>query len=86
MGIGGQIIEIRRMTLVDPDNQRARIDVIRLWTVDKQGDEVCVYVEPADQMPLIREEIWWQAGKVYFGRDMRVLKKIGCSFSAPVAA
>lgn len=77
MSVGGRLIEILPMTLDDGDS------VIRLWVVDRQGDETCVYSEPQDVMPELGDDIWWQCGRIYFDRDRQHLKKVGYSFSAP---
>lgn len=78
MSVGGWIIEIRPMAILGSE-------VVRLWTVDRNGDETCVYVLPAPVMPVLQQEIWWQGGKVYFDRDTKHLAKVGNSFKAPIA-
>lgn len=78
MSVGGHIIEITDYRL-----ETGRI-VKRLWVVDRTyGDETCVYAEPADIMPQLGDEIWWQSGKIYFDKDHRYLTKVGYSFAAP---
>ncbi len=87
MSVGGRLIEIQPMTvLTDSGNRR---HVVRLWAVDREGEETCVYVEPgAAEMPKLGDMVWWQAGKVYFEKDIGLptgptkhLAKIGGSFS-----
>jgi hypothetical protein len=83
MSVGGRLIEIQPMTVrTDFDAQR---EVVRLWCVDRAGTEACVYVEPAEAMPKLGEEVWWQGGKVMFDGDKRYLVKVGGSFSPPAA-
>ncbi|MEQ8822860.1 MAG: hypothetical protein RIC14_00625 [Filomicrobium sp.] len=72
--VGGKVIEIK------PKGP----EVTRLWCIgtgSEKYDECAVYVEtPADGiLPGIGDEIWWQAGRVYFDSDRRSLKKIGNS-------
>ncbi|KQP52971.1 hypothetical protein ASF34_00950 [Methylobacterium sp. Leaf106] len=45
------------------------------------ADETCVYAEPQTSMPEIGDDIWWQAGAIYFDGDQQHLKKVGYSFS-----
>ena len=59
---------------------------VRLWCVDRHGDELCVYVEPFEDGPGLGDEIWWQCGRVMFDRDRRTLRKIGYSFRPPTTA
>ncbi len=71
--VGGRLIEIGEM---EPG-------VTRLWCVgigQEHGDECAVHVETAPAMPLLGDEIWWQAGKVYWDKDRRHLRKIGNSY------
>ena len=78
VSVGGYIIEIVRMTVAS-DYGTPR-EVMRIWVVDKY-DETCVYAEPAEVMPRVGEQCWWQGSKIYFDRDRRFLKKVGYSFS-----
>jgi len=84
MSVGGRIIEIRHMS-VRTDRGENR-QVVRLWCVDRNANETCVYAEPAKDMPDIGGEIWWQSGKIFFDQDRKFLTKVGNSFRAPVAA
>ena len=68
--VGGWIIEILPL-----ENGYSR-----LWCVDRGGDECAVVVQNQDVMPGLGDEIWWQAGRVYFDNDRRSLKKIANSF------
>ena len=72
--VGGKLIEVAE---IEPG-------VTRLWCVGTRGsevnDECAVHVETAPAMPLVGDEIWWQAGKVYWDRDRRQLRKIGNSY------
>lgn len=69
--VGGKIIEIRH----------DRADKVRLWCMDRDGDECAVYVKPgADGLPNLGDEIWWQSGKVYFNKDKSSAQKLGFSF------
>lgn len=76
--IGGRIIEISPMTLVETG-----AEVVRLWCVNQPDDEACVYVEefPAATGPRIGDEIWWQGSQVFYARDTKHLVKVGYSFS-----
>lgn len=78
--VGGRLIEIAPDRLVD--NGQA---VMRLWCMDRNGDECCVYSEPFEPKdgPQLGEEIWWQSGQIMFDKDRKRLRKIGYSFSAP---
>ena len=84
MSVGGRIIEIRAMSVKTDDG--ADRCVARLWVVDRNGTETCVYAEPAEVMPALGDEVWWQSGKIFFDGDKRHLVKVGYSFQAPVAA
>lgn len=75
MSVGGSIIEIKPMKLLETGQ-----DVIRLWVVDRNGEETCVYAYPANHMPNLGDAIWWQAGKIYFDGDRKRLVKVGYSF------
>jgi len=79
MSVGGRLIEIRDITRGDGADDI----VTRLWCVDRDGSEVCVYVERAAEMPAINEQVWWQGGKVFFAGDTKYLRKIGFSFTPP---
>lgn len=68
--VGGWIIEIT------PQGEGRS----RIWCVDRTGDECAVIVRNAPVMPNIGDEVWWQAGKVYFDNDKRELEKIAYSF------
>ena len=68
--VGGWIIEIAPVR----DGQS------RLWCVDRNGDECAVNVENAPAMPLLGDEVWWQAGKVFWDGDRRQLRKVGYSY------
>lgn len=79
MSVGGRVIEIAHHKLEDG------MPVMRLWVVDRDGTETCVYSHqaPPEGLPHIGEEVWWQAGRIYFDRDRRHLTKVGYSFAAP---
>lgn len=80
MTVGGRLIEIQPMTVLTDSGKRR--EVVRLWAVDRGGDETCVYVEPGSPvMPKLGDEVWWQAGKVFFDKDLKHLIKVGGSFS-----
>lgn len=84
MSVGGNIIEMLSMSIPHEGGVK---QVVRLWCHDKRtGDETCVYGEPGGAMPKLGEEIWWQAGRIYFDGDRRSLRKIGCSFVPSAAA
>lgn len=81
MSVGGKIIEKVPKTLEDGRH------VIRYWVVDEYRpgwfDETCVYAEPSESEPRLGDEIWWQAGKIYFDADKQQLTKVGYSFNPP---
>lgn len=83
MSVGGRIIEIKPMTL--RRDSGAICNVVRFWCVDRNGDETCVYAAPAEILPGLGDEIWWQSGKIYFDHDRQHLNKIGNSFDARAA-
>jgi hypothetical protein len=54
--IGGKVIDVAR-----------RIDRTALWCLDhRTGDECHVYISPTDDVPALGDDVWWQAGKVYW--------------------
>lgn len=60
-------------------------DVTRLWCVETPRDiwcvnECCVDVRNASEMPSVGDNIWWQAGKVYWDNDSKYLEKVGYSY------
>lgn len=77
MSVGGHIIEILPMRLIETGQ-----DVVRLWVKDMgyPDDETAVYAEPSEIMPSIGDAIWWQGGKIYFDQDRKWLRKVGYSF------
>lgn len=78
--VGGRVIEINHV------HRGGRV-LVRLWVIDpKSVDELCVYAEPAEVMPKVGDEVWWQAGKIYFDRDRRHLRKVAYSFRPGEAA
>jgi hypothetical protein len=72
--VGGRIIEISVV----------QSGVSCLWCVDRNGDECAVKVENTPAMPLLGDEIWWQAGVVYWDSDRRQLRKVGNSYDPQV--
>lgn len=84
--VGGTVIETQRMTIswgCYPNNHQA--EVIRLWCVGsgcEAYDETCVYAEPyADgEGPKVGDQVWWQAGWIYFDNDKKRVRKVGYSF------
>lgn len=83
MSVGGRLIEIVPHTLTDKDNPTFRREVLRLWVVDRTGDESVVYAVPQTDLPVIGDEVWWSGGKIYFDGDRKHLVKVGYSTSAP---
>jgi hypothetical protein len=82
MSVGGKIIEMRPMTITAGDYPGKPTKVVRLWCMDpRNGDEVAVYAEPAEIMPKLGDEVWWQSGRIYFDGDRRSLRKIAFSFT-----
>lgn len=77
MCVGGRIIEIADGFV----NQANLKRVVRIWVMDRNGDECCVYAEEAAVMPLLGDQVWWQSNKVYFMGDTAFLKKVGASFA-----
>jgi len=79
--VGGKIIEMRPMTIMAGDYPGKPTYVIRLWCVStKNADEAAVYARLEDVMPQVGDEIWWQAGHIYFDGDKRSLRKVAYSF------
>ena len=78
MSVGGRIIEIKDVIRGDAGEVSTR-----LWCVDRDGDELCVYVERCPEMPKLGDEIWWQRRKVFFDNDRHHLVKVGYSFRPP---
>ena len=80
--VGGSVIEVRPMKAHGSGR-----DVIRLWCLDATNggrDECAVYTAPADKLPAVGDQVWWQGGFIYWtpaGRhEERKLPKIGNSF------
>jgi hypothetical protein len=78
--VGGRIIEIRPMRIMAGTYPGKLTDVVRLWVRNEPDDECAVYAEPANCMPKLGDEIWWQAGRIFFDKDRRSLRKVGYSF------
>lgn len=72
MSVGGKIIDI----------YPAAENVTRFWVVDRNGDETWVWARNAEDMPKVGDEIWWQAGKIYFDGDRKHLIKYGSASDA----
>lgn len=72
--IGGHIIENIEHTLDDGRTVR------RLWVMDTNGDECCVYAEARTSELACGEQIWWQGGTIYALDDRLTFAKIGYSF------
>lgn len=54
---------------------------VKLWVCNPKEGEGCVHVDPASgaRLPRLGEEVWWQAGRVYFDGDRVSLRKVGYS-------
>jgi len=76
MSGGGYIIEKMPVTL------ESGKQVIRYHVMDRHDDEVCVYAEPAETEPQLRDQMWWGGAQViFFGEnDSGRLTKVGYSF------
>lgn len=79
--IGGRAIEI----------DRDRKGDVRLWVYQPGEGEACVHAEDdmGAGLPSLGQEVWWQAGRIYFGgpdpkHGEVSLRKIGYSH-APYA-
>lgn len=84
MSVGGKLVSNERYWLpIEGKHPKA---VMRLWCIDRHGDEVAVYAEPKAECLAIGEEIWWQAGLIYARNDTLKLHKIGYSFDPTRAA
>lgn len=75
--VGGKVIEVTRL----------KPGEVRLWVTGcregEWGQDLAVHVVENGRvgLPALGEEIWWQAGIVYFGpHDSRRLRKIGDSY------
>ena len=73
MSVGGRIVEIRNVSATEA----------AIWVLDTDGvhvgDETCIHVEIAQDMPVLGDNIWWQSGLVYWDNDRRTMNKIGYS-------
>lgn len=69
--VGGWIIEIV------PGNTPGETQIT---CVDRDANECAIVVETEPAMPLVGDEVWWQAKKVYWDKDRRTLRKIGNSW------
>jgi hypothetical protein len=78
--VGGWVIDISRC-LREVGEPKRVVECVRLWCVDRQGDECMVYgiCDDINGMPHINDEIWWQSGRIYFDKDRRSLVKVGNS-------
>ena len=83
MSVGGHIIEIQPMVITAGSHPGVPTPVKRLWCMDRSGDETCVYAEDygAGDGPVVGDEVWWQAGRIFFDQDRRTVRKVGYSFS-----
>ena len=73
MMVGGKILSKAKLSL----------EVMQLWCIEAQNgstDECAVDVLIETDMPMIGDEIWWQAGKVYWDKDRKHLTKVGNSY------
>ncbi len=78
MSVGGQIVSNERYWMpIEGQHPKA---TMRLWVIDRHGNECAVYAEPAAECLAIGEEIWWQSGKIYARDDKLTFHKIGYSF------
>lgn len=78
--VGGRVIEIMPMCVLAGPYPGQMTNVIRLWVHNPPNDECAVYAEPAETMPALGDEIWWQSGRIFFDNDRWTLRKIGYSF------
>lgn len=79
--VGGRIIEMMPMRILAGTYPGRLVDVVRLWVHNEPNDECAVYAEPAEIMPQLGDEVWWQSGRIYFDNDKRSLRKVGYSFN-----
>lgn len=57
--IGGRVIAIER-----------DMGIARLWVVDRRtGDDCIVMADTSEEVPTIGDDVWWQAGRIYWGPD-----------------
>ena len=84
--VGGKIIEVNLDTRG-----------LRLWCMDRNGDELAIYVKPEKEIPCPGDDVWWQGRTAYWSTKNRTyvdrnLDRIGYSFDPhkhtglPVAA
>lgn len=72
--IGGRIIEV---IYVDAS--------IRLWCVDRNGDESTVHIAMTADVPAVGDDVWWQSDKVYWTpTDRRFVDKPLCKIGYSV--
>lgn len=80
--VGGRIIELRPMT-ISMGTGRKPLEVTRIWCMDRDGSECCVYAERFVDGPGLGDEVWWQGRRIYYDGDKRWLKRVGYSFQPP---
>jgi hypothetical protein len=80
MAVAVRVLEITRSYDAVNDG-----NVCRLWVIDHRLKEICVYVEDAEVLPAVGDQVLWRAGKIYFDEDRRHLVTVGGAFAAPVA-
>lgn len=74
--VGGKIIEVHRY----------RVDLLRVWCMDKEGDECAIFIHPpTDEMPQVGDDMWWQGQTaLWTPKDRRFidrhLEKVAYSF------
>jgi hypothetical protein len=80
MSIGGWIIEALPYKLSTEGGRACK--VIRLWCMDRDGNEVAVYAKPyaEGEGPKVGDEIWWHGCWIHWDHDKRKVMKIGYSF------
>lgn len=86
MSVVGWVIEIREMTIRPWTAAYEPTATNRLWVMDRNGRETCVYAEryPPGCGPGLGDQISWQANRIFFDGDHRSVLKIGCSFPPPM--
>lgn len=78
--VGGRVIELRKEG-----------DLMRVWCMDRNGDECAIYVAmPGGGQINIGDQVWWQGRKAFWtapgGKEDVELERIGFSFDPRRAA
>lgn len=84
MMVGGTVIEVLPMTIRAGYYPGKMVDVVRIWCLDRNGDERAVYVKSNAKVET-GDSVWWQGGTAFWTPKDRSmidvpLEKVAFSF------